>query len=94
MLGRRNYLRVKVKSRVHWRLENSPLSGEGIVINYSISGIKILLDKVFEPPQESILSIEPLTSFQFTGIKKFKVKWHKKVLENNMEYLEIAGDFI
>ncbi len=94
MLGRRSYLRVKVKSRVHWRVEGSPLSGEGIVINYSISGIKLVLDKVFEPPQECVVLIEPLTSFQFTGVKKFKVKWQKRVIENNMECLEIAGDFI
>ena len=94
MLGRRGYLRVKVKSRVRWSIEGHTLSGEAIVINHSISGIKFILDKTFEFPQDAILLIEPLSVSQFTGVKKIKIKWVKNVQENGKDILEVGGDLM
>lgn len=94
MLGRREYLRVKVRSKVQWNVEGSALSGEAIIINHSISGIKLILDKVFELKENAVLLIEPLSLGQFVGVKKIKIKWVKNVQDNGKDCLEVGGDLM
>ena len=54
----RQHFRVKDNLSVRWSIEGN-ISGKGIIIDMSATGIKLITDRTFDPPDGCIFTIEP-----------------------------------
>ena len=77
----RRHLRLRQHMDVHWDLDGTDVSGGGMILNISLSGVFLQTDKVFEVPDESVLSLSfalegqelPLTE------KQGRIVWFRRV---------------
>jgi hypothetical protein len=94
MSGGRQHFRIKDNFSVRWSIKDG-ISGEGIVLDISTNGIKLITDKSFDPPDECVLNIESSTGGQLPfGTKKAVIKWFQKVMKGKVECIVCGLEFI
>ena len=64
---------------VTWKVAGQEISGEGTVVNISSSGLLLQTDKVFEPVDHCILSIDSGTEALPFGAMKGKLMWFRRI---------------
>ncbi len=94
MSGGRQHFRIKDDLPVRWSVEGGA-SGEGIVLDISTNGVKLITDTSFDPPDECIFNIEPLMGKQLPfGPKKAIMRWYQKVMKGKVECIVCGLQFI
>jgi Tfp pilus assembly protein PilZ len=81
MFENRRHFRLREFIDVAWKVTDQDVSGEGLVMNISSSGLLLQTDKVFRPSDDCILSIETgagAENLPFAG-KKGKLMWFKRI---------------
>ena len=77
----RRHLRLRQHMDVHWSLDGKEVSGKGTILNVSLSGVFMQLDKVFEVPDECTLSlfIELHGHQALLAEQQGKIVWFRRV---------------
>jgi len=83
MFENRRHFRLKEFLDVSWKVEDQEVSGEGTVLNVSSSGLLLQTDRVFQPSDNTILSIESSESLAAQDspfvAKKGKIMWFRRI---------------
>ncbi len=92
MLGNRRYTRIREFIDASWSVEGLPESGEGQIINISLSGALLQTDRLFVPQDKCVMDITidgkdgPFTH------KKGKVVWFRRV-NTSRQFFQCGIDF-
>ncbi|MBF0510927.1 MAG: PilZ domain-containing protein [Candidatus Omnitrophica bacterium] len=79
MYENRRHLRLREFLDVTWKVEGEEISGEGVVMNISKSGVLLQTDKTFRPPEKCVLSLESRQDDQLFSHKKAKMMWFRRI---------------
>ena len=79
MSENRRHFRLREFIDVAWKLEDQEVSGEGMVVNISSSGVLLQTDRVFRPSDDCVLSIESGADTLPFAAKKGKIMWFKRI---------------
>lgn len=86
MFENRRHFRLREFLDVAWKLDDQEVSGEGMVLNISSSGLLLQTDRVFKPSDNNILSIEISESSESSAAKdlpflakKGKMMWFRRI---------------
>ena len=76
----RRHLRLRQHMDVHWDLDGGGVSGEGTILNISVSGAFLQTDRVFQVSDQSVLSL----SFELEGqdvptAKQGRIVWFRRI---------------
>jgi len=64
---------------VSWKVMDQDVSGEGLVMNISSSGLLLQTDRIFRPSDDCVLSIESGgETFPFAS-KKARIVWFERI---------------
>jgi Tfp pilus assembly protein PilZ len=76
---KRRHFRLREYIDVAWKIEGQDVSGDGAIVNISLSGILLQTDKVFRPSDNCVLSIDSgLETLPFAS-KKGKIIWFRRI---------------
>lgn len=79
MLENRRHFRLRESIDVAWNVADQEVSGEGMVVNISSSGLLLQTDKMFRPTDNCVLLIESgAEKLPFAG-KKGKIVWFRRI---------------
>ncbi len=78
MLENRRHFRLREYFDVTWKLADQEVSGEGMVMNISISGLFLQTYGVFRPSDNCVLSIGGVETLPFAA-KKGKIMWFRRI---------------
>ena len=94
MSGGRQHCRIKDNLPVRWGIEGG-ISGEGIVLDISATGIQLITDKSFDPPNECVFTIGPPMGGQLPfGPKRAIMRWFQKVMKSKVECVVCGLEFV
>jgi Tfp pilus assembly protein PilZ len=81
MLENRRHFRLREFMEVTWRVADQDISGEGLIMNISLSGLLLQTDRVFRPLDNCVLSIEEPKGTELLPFssKKGKVMWLRRI---------------
>ena len=79
MTENRHHFRLREFLDVTWKVVGQEVSGEGLVVNISSSGLLLQTDKVFRPSDPCVLSIESGSEALPFGPKKGKIIWFRRI---------------
>ena len=98
MLENRRHFRLRECMDVTWKIADREVSGDGLVMNISASGILLQTDRVFRPSDNCVLSIESGEGILPFAAKKGKVMWFRRIrapherLQCGIQFLEDGAD--
>lgn len=79
MFENRRHFRLREFIDVAWKVTGQDVSGEGLVVNISTSGLLLNTDRVFRPTDDCVLSIESATENLPFAAKKGKLMWFRRI---------------
>ena len=79
MFENRRHFRLREFIDVTWKVADQDVSGKGLVVNISTSGLFLQTDRVFKPSENCILSIEPGVEDSPFAAKKGKIMWFRRI---------------
>ncbi|MDE2027648.1 MAG: PilZ domain-containing protein [Candidatus Omnitrophica bacterium] len=79
MFENRRHFRLREFLDVSWKVDGQDASGEGTVVNISASGLLLQTDKVFQPSDNCVLSIESGAEDLPFAAKKGKMVWFQRI---------------
>jgi len=79
MSENRRHFRLREYLDVNWKVEGQEVSGKGLVVNISSSGLLFQTDRVFKPSDECVLIIESESEILPFTAKKGKLMWFRRI---------------
>jgi len=79
MLENRRHFRLREFIDVAWKVSGQDISGEGMVVNISTSGLLLQTDRVFMLPDDCVLSIGSGTESLPFSPKNGKIMWSRRI---------------
>jgi hypothetical protein len=79
MFENRRHFRLREFIDVAWKVADQDVSGEGLVVNISSSGLLLQTDKIFRPSDNCVLSIESGSEDLPFGAKKGRIMWFRRI---------------
>ena len=79
MIENRRHFRLREFIDVAWKVADQEVSGEGMVVNISSSGLLLQTDRVFRPSDNCVLSIESGAEILPFAAKKGKIMWFRRI---------------
>jgi Tfp pilus assembly protein PilZ len=79
MLENRRHFRLREFLDITWKLADQDVSGEGLVVNISKSGLLMQTDKAFRPSDDCVLSIESGAEALPFAAKKARIMWFRRI---------------
>jgi len=80
MFENRRHFRLREFIDVAWKIVGTQeVSGDGMVVNISASGLLLQTDRVFKPSDNCVLSIESDTGNIPFAPKKGKIMWFRRI---------------
>ncbi len=80
MFENRRHFRLKHHFDVNWNVESQADSGEGTVLNVSLSGLFLQTDKTFKPSDNCVMSIKVDAQDGLPFVeKKGKLMWFRRI---------------
>ncbi len=79
MLENRRHFRLKEFIDVAWKVADQDISGEGMVVNISTSGLLLQTDRVFRPSDHCVLSIGSGAENLPFAPKNGKIMWFRRI---------------
>ena len=98
MFENRRHFRLREFIDVAWKVTDQEVSGEGMVVNISSSGLLLQTDRVFRPTDNCVLSIESGSEILPFAGKKGKIMWFRRIhtpqerLQCGIQFLANADD--
>ena len=89
----RRHFRFKESIDVAWKVEDQEISGEGMVVNISSSGLLLQTDKVFRPSDNCVVSIESGAEKLPFAPKQGKIMWFRRI-HTPQERLQCGVQFL
>jgi hypothetical protein len=79
MFENRRHFRLREFIDVAWKVTDQEVSGEGLVMNISSSGLLLQTDRIFRPSDNCVLSIESGAEALPFDAKKGKIMWFRRI---------------
>ena len=98
MLENRRHFRLREFLDVTWKVADQDVSGEGTVVNISASGLLLQTDRVFQPSDNCVLSIESGAETLPFSAKKGRLMWFRRIhtpkerFQCGIQFLPDRGD--
>jgi hypothetical protein len=89
----RRHFRLREFLDVSWKVAGQEISGEGIVVNISSSGLLLQTDRVFSPSENCILSIGSGDEGLPFSPKNGKIMWFRRI-HTPQERLQCGVQFL
>jgi len=87
MFENRRHFRLREFIDVAWKVvDTKDVSGEGLIVNISKSGLLLQTDKVFRPSDNCVLSIESGDEALPFAAKKGKIMWFRRIYTPQERY--------
>ena len=102
MFENRRHFRLREFLDVTWKVEDQDVSGEGLIVNISKSGLQLVMDKVFKPTENCIVLVESKSEVFPFASKKGKLMWFRRIsapqerFQCGIQFLatdKLGGDF-
>lgn len=89
----RDHIRIKEYLKVHWSAQGQ--SGEATALDISASGLKIIMDKLFRAPEDTVFTVAMQLGKKLSfGPKKARVAWSKRVSRRGTLVSQFGLEFI
>ena len=79
MFENRRHFRLREFLDVTWKVEDQDVSGEGLIVNISKSGLLLLTDKVFKPTENCVVLVESKSEVLPFSSKRGRLMWFKHI---------------
>jgi hypothetical protein len=79
MLENRRHFRLREFIDVAWKVLDQDVSGEGLVVNISASGLLLQTDRVFKPTDNCVLSIASESENPPFAVKNGRLMWFRRI---------------
>lgn len=100
MFDNRRHFRLKHFLDVNWGVESQEASGEGTVLNVSLSGLFLQTDKTFKPSDNCVISVKLDSQDGLPFVeKKGKLMWFRRIhtpqerFQCGLQFLDEGNDF-
>lgn len=89
----RRHFRLREFIDVAWKVADQEISGEGMVVNISTSGLLLQTDRVFSPSDNCVLSIESGAEVLPFAPPKGRIMWFRRI-HTPQERLQCGVQFL